>query len=278
MIVDSHVHVFPPRMIAARDELVGRDATFAEMYSDRSARMATAEELIVAMDGDGVDASVVMGIGWADPDLAKESNDYIAEAVARHSDRLVGFGSVNPAATGAVREAERCRDMGLRGIGELHSDTQGFDPSDEAVMVPLLELAHSSDMTVLLHCSEPVGHEYPGKGTVTPDKVVALAKIAGDARLILAHWGGGLPFYALMPEVARTLSNVYYDTAASPFLYDSKVFAIAISLVGVERILAASDFPLLPFARIRRQVEGTTLTEQERRAILGGNAARILGL
>ena len=96
MIVDSHVHIFPPRMIAARGELAALDATFAEMYSDPAARMATAEELVAAMDEDGVDVSVAMGIGWADPDLARESNEYIAEAAARHRGRVIGFGSVNP--------------------------------------------------------------------------------------------------------------------------------------------------------------------------------------
>ena len=49
-----------------------------------------------------------------------------------------------------------------------------------------------------------------------------------------AHWGGGLPFYALMPEVEDSLSNVYFDSAASPFLYDASVFPTVAGLVGRE--------------------------------------------
>ena len=51
--------------------------------------------------------------------------------------------------------------------------------------------------------------------------------------VIAAHWGGGLPFYALMPEVREALENVYFDTAASHLLYDATVYRRVIELVGV---------------------------------------------
>ena len=278
MIIDSHVHIFPPEMIARRRELAAADDTFSEMYSDPVARMATADELVASMDEDGVDVSVAMGIGWVDPDLARESNDYIAEAARCHSGRIVGFGSVNPASQGAVEEIDRCAGMGLRGIGELHPDTQGFDPSDSAVMTPLLEMLGRCEMALTVHCSEPVGHLYPGKGRTTPDKVAGLVAISGGVRLVLAHWGGGLPLYALMPEVRRSLSSVYFDTAASPFLYDRRIFEVVTSLVGPDRVLGASDYPLMRHSAIRKQVESTGLSESDRLAVLGGNAARALDL
>ena len=69
---------------------------------------------------------------------------------------------------------------------------------------------------------------------------MGLVAMASGVRLVLAHWGGGLPFYALMPEVAESLSDVYFDTAASPFLYDAKVFETAASIVGPGHIMAAT--------------------------------------
>ena len=54
-------------------------------------------------------------------------------------------------------------------------------------------------------------------------------------RLICAHWGGGLPFYELMPEVADALRNVYYDTAASLFLYRPAIFSAAVAAVGAKQ-------------------------------------------
>ena len=88
-------------------------------------------------------------------------------------------------------EAERCAAAGLRGIGELHPDTQGLDITDAADMGPLMALARSLNLPVLLHCSEPVGHSYPGKGKTTPDKVWRFIENFPDNIIICAHWGGG---------------------------------------------------------------------------------------
>ncbi|MDE2717770.1 MAG: amidohydrolase family protein [Chloroflexota bacterium] len=141
MIIDFHTHIFPPWLRPRREEYLKRDATFAELFASPKARMATAERLIRRMDEDGVDVSVVMGIGWTDIDLAHAANDYLIEAVAKYPDRLVGFAGVNPAwGTEAVQEARRCAEEGLRGIGELHPDTQGYDLGDLDTMAPLMEV------------------------------------------------------------------------------------------------------------------------------------------
>ena len=99
-----------------------------------------------------------------------------------------------------------------------------------------------------------------------------------DATIILARCGGGLPFYALMPEVARALENVYFDSAASPFLYSPQVFSTVASLVGAERILLGSDYGLLRPRRLIRQARESGLSAKDIAAILGGNAARLLSL
>ncbi|MDP6073123.1 MAG: hypothetical protein QGG34_16485, partial [SAR202 cluster bacterium] len=89
--VDFHTHVFPPSIAERRDHWLGRDTTFRELYSDPKAKLATAEDLIAAMDEDAIDRSVVMGIGWTDRDLAREANDYIIDAVRQYPERLAGF-------------------------------------------------------------------------------------------------------------------------------------------------------------------------------------------
>ena len=81
-----------------------------------------------------------------------------------------------------------------------------------------------------------------------------------------------------MPEVGAALENVYFDSAASPFLYRPAVYGAVADLVGVERILFASDYPLMPQSRPLAEVGGEPLPEAGRRAILGENAARLLGL
>ena len=74
-------------------------------------------------------------------------------------------------------------------------------------MNPALRLG----LPVVIHSSEPVGHSYPGKGNTPPDKLLAFINNFPNNKIICAHWGGGLPFYDLMPEVNENLKNVYVD-------------------------------------------------------------------
>ena len=127
----------------------------------------------------------------------------------------------------------------------------------------------------LIHTSEPVGHAYPGKGTVTPDMLEALIRAYPDNTFVFAHFGGGMPFYALMPEVAASLANVYFDSAAFTHLYRPEVFQTAVTACGVERILFASDYPACqPDAGAQEDEEGRPVEERrgrrarrERRAV-----------
>ena len=145
-------------------------------------------------------------------------------------------------------------------------------------MAPLMEIAERSRLPVLVHASEPVGHAYGGKGNTTPSLLWDFVQNFPANVIILAHWGGGLPFYSLMPEVGEALANVYYDSAASPFLYRPSVYATVAGIVGAERVLWASDFPLLDQQRSLDEFANQPLTDEEHRLIEGGNAARLLGL
>ena len=278
MIIDFHTHIFPPWLRPRREEYLKRDATFGELFASPKARMATAERLIRRMDEDGVDVSVVMGIGWTDIDLARAANNYLIEAVAKHPDRLVGFAGVNPAwGAKAVQEARRCSEEGFRGIGELHPDTQGYDLGDMDTMASLIEVVREHNLIVTSHSSEPVGHEYPGKGKTLPEVLWRFIQNFGDATIVCAHWGGGLPFYALMPEVADGLDHTYFDSAATTLLYDVRIFETVASAIGPERILMGSDYPLIRANKVIGQVESSTLSRSAKDMILGGNAARLLG-
>jgi predicted TIM-barrel fold metal-dependent hydrolase len=71
---------------------------------------------------------------------------------------------------------------------------------------------------------------------------------------------------------------VYYDTAAAPFLYDSRVYRAAKALGLCEKILFGSDFPLLPPSRYLSALEESGLCPEEKQLILGGNASKLLGI
>jgi predicted TIM-barrel fold metal-dependent hydrolase len=145
-------------------------------------------------------------------------------------------------------------------------------------MKTFVKLARRHHLVISAHSSEPVGHSYPGKGMATPGVLFNFIGSLDDLPVVCAHWGGGLPFYTLMPEVRTALENVYFDTAASPFLCREEVFPQVLNLVGMDRVLFGSDFPVMPASRLLAQIDSAGIPEESKQAVLSGNARRLLGL
>ena len=223
MRIDAHVKAFPDSVRQRRDDYLGRDLTFRSMYGKPETKLGSLGDLLQSMDRNGIDRACLVSIGWSAQEHCVEINDFILEAAVAHPERIVPFCVVNPlAGREAAREVERCAALGARGVGELHPDTQGFDLADRHALEPVMDAARAHGMPVLTHASEPVGHLYPGKGNQRPETLLTFATNFPGATIVMAHWGGGLPFYALMPEVREALADVYFDTAATPFLYDPR--------------------------------------------------------
>lgn len=279
MIIDFHTHIAPPDFKLRRKYLADNDATFADLFSNPKSKFITAEELVGSMDLNGIDVSVIMGMGWSDLGIAKEFNDYVIESIQKYPTRLFGFASINPVwGRESSQEIERCFKSGLVGVGELHPDSQFFDLGDNKIMDPIMEVVNSCNLIVNTHSSEPVGHSYPGKGKTRPESLWNFINSYPTAKIICSHWGGGLPFYSLMPEVNKTFSNVYFDTAASPFLYSSEVFEVVENLVGANKILFGSDYPLVSPSRIIDQLQESPLSSDQITTITSTNAMSLLKL
>ena len=278
MIIDFHTHVFPDEVRTNREEFLEREAWFGTLYADPRHKLASAEDVVASMEASGVDRTVVLGFPWRDGGLCREHNSYILDAVSRFPDKLIGFAIVQPLAAGDAKELDRCLSGGLMGLGEVGPDSQRYDIEAKWVLADSVEVLLQHDRPLLTHSSEPLGHDYPGKGTITPPRLLKLASNFPDLKIVLAHWGGGLPFYELMPEVRETLRNVYYDSAASTYLYNFDIFPVAAQLVGTERILWGTDFPLLSQDKFLKRVRSSGLSEEQLEAVLGGNAARLLRL
>ena len=282
MIVDVHTHVFPPRMIARRGRLVPLEPALGELYGEASAKMVNAEALLESMDAAGVDVSVACGFWWRDPALAEEHAAYLLDAAAASGGRIIPFVPLALGAGGvdatALSQLDRVAASGARGLGEVRPSTQAAALDD---VDALLGEAAGRGLPALVHASEEVGHAYRGKaGGYTPGALWRLLESQPRVRVIAAHWGGGLPFAALMPEVRAVIEagRLVFDTAATPYLYEPTVFARGIDLVGVEHVLWGSDFPLRSQRADRAAVEAALRSDEEREAVLGGNAARFLGL
>lgn len=279
MLIDFHTHLFPPHIRQHRERYCARDPWFGQLYSHPRAHMASAEDLITEMDSSGVDVSIAFSFGWSDPALIIETNSYIIDAMRRFPTRIYGMAVLLPT-TGdrAIHELERCAQAGMIGLGELMPHGQGYRLSDIPLLTPIMEVVRRYSLLVLSHCSEPVGHLYPGKGNVSLPDIVAFLTAFPDIRFIAAHWGGGLPFYTLMPEIQRITANVWYDTAATVYLYHHNIFPTVASLVGANRILFASDYGLLRQKRIIHHIQQSGLDAQSLEMILGRNAQQLLSL
>ena len=276
MIVDAHVHVLPPRLREQRAVIAGADPWFAVCH-DGDKVIATAAELLATMDAEGIERAVCFSWPFAGAELCREANEHLAEVQRANPDRILAFAILNPGAPDAAEELRRCAAAGLRGLGELNCDAQGFsldDPALDATVAASVEL----DLPWTLHCSEPLGHEYPGKGATTPDKVLRFAQRHPELQLICAHLGGGLPFYAHMPEIAEICRRLWFDTAAGPFLYAPSAYRTVIDLCGADRLLFGSDYPLLTPARYRAAFATAGLDDAEVATVMGGAAAALFRL
>ena len=279
MLIDSHCHIFPPDFITRQSELRAIDSTFSNLFPQNGYSFALVEELLESMAQNGIDKSIIMGMGWVNIDIARECNRYIAEIVSQYSGKLIGYCSVNPIwGNEAISEVQECYSLGLRGIGALHPDTQDFDITGLDIIEPLMAEARKLAMPIVVHCSEPVGHLYPGKGFTTPDKIFRFITNFSDNIIICAHLGGGLPLYGFMPEVLKSLKNVYFDTSATPYLYKSDIFPVIRDIIGVQKILFGSDYPLLEPSKVISHIASSEIGTQDLNKILGTNISDILGI
>jgi predicted TIM-barrel fold metal-dependent hydrolase len=288
-IVDAHVHLYPVE--------VDRDpAAWAEAQGERhwavlctrrrrSGRpvqtLPTVETLLAAMDAAGVQRAVLLGWYWEKPETCAWQNRYYADLIRRYPDRLSAFATLHPAVgLEAVREEiRRAKGEGLIGLGELSPHSQGYSVND-GVFGEALSLAGELALPVNLHVTDPDSRPFPGRVETPAADFLQLARTFRATTFILAHWGGLLP---LRDSAFAALTNVYYDTAASPLLYDASIWTRATAVLGADRVLFGSDFPLnlyhkldeLPgFVRLVQEAQGAGMGPK----VMGESAARLLGL
>lgn len=290
MRIDAHIHYTPPAEPGAAAELAAHEPYWAMLlapgsHGDRG--RASAERMLADMDRAGLDQVVLVGEYYQHHSACVARNTQAIALAQRFPERIIPFAIAQPlAGPQAHEELRRCVNAGMRGVGELNPYAQGFR-LDDPPFLAFVEECLRHKLPITLHVNEPVGRAYPGKTPTPLWDYHALALRYPELTLILAHWGGGLLFYELIPGVRRALRNVYYDTAASPLLYPTAdIFRTALTCVGAHKILYGSDYPLLLAPRTQTEpdfqpfldeIAALGLAPDEQDAILGGNIARILG-
>ncbi len=278
MIVDFHTHTFPEKIAAAAIAKMQMDCHSAAFTA------GTEAALRMSMQAAGIDLAVVLPVA-TNPLKLKSIND--ASLRANGQGGLICFGCVHPDAPDWDTEMRRIAQGGLQGV-KIHPVYQGVD-IDDPRYVRILSLAGELGLTVVMHAGNDIG--FPGVVRCSPEMTLRALRQTGPIRLVMAHMGGWRNWdeAAMLAE-----TGVYIDTAFSlgaitplddghyapeelPLLADD-AFVRLVRLFGAQRVLFGTDSPWTDQAAELAHVRALPLTDNELAAILGRNAAAILGL
>jgi aminocarboxymuconate-semialdehyde decarboxylase len=310
--VDFHAHLIDPEVYRETQAWsVFAQTTDAVRAAVVLAGLADIDERIAAMDTMGVgtqvlSSSLVHQCSYdAEPDealrLDAAMNETIARAVAAHPDRLLGLGSLPLQAPDlAVRELSRCmRDLGLSGV-TISTRVRDLEIGD-AAMRPFWEAAEALSAVVLIH---PAGNREPrfrkwqlwNSIGQSFEEAMAIASLFYEGildaypklKIVVSHGGGYMPYYlgriarnyAEKPATRANMSKppidylrmLHYDTC----VYDADTLADLVRVVGAERIVMGSDYPVgeKKPAEFVRDCAALDVPAQE--LVLSGNAERLL--
>lgn len=281
MIIDLHTHTFPDKIVRPTMEKLCA-ASHTRPFSD-----GTADGLRASMKRAGVDLSVVMPVATNPHQVA-----HVNEASARLNGQgagLMSFGCIHPDCETWREELERIAGMGFAGI-KLHPIYQGMD-IDDVRFVRILARAGELGLAVMTHAGKDIG--FPGQDNCTPEMLRRAVMGAGPVQLIAAHMGGwhnwdqvgeclaDLPTVAL--DTAYVLGLVrpepedYYSPQERVMLSDEQ-FVSMVRAFGARRIYFGTDSPWRGQKQELEHIRSLPLTQEEKTAILGGNAQKLLKL
>ena len=253
MIIDADTHISP----------TGEDA-----------RAITFEDLVRRMDRAEVDKALT----WLRPPYMREidaSNAYVYQATQRHPDRILGFGWADPRlGLDKARDAvKRCiDDYGFCGV-KLNGAQNSFYIDDPEISLPIIEEIAKTGKLLAFHVGADAFE------TTHPFRVAKIARMFPEVQILMVHMGGvghaDLTNAAI--EMAQECPNLTLIGSAV------RVVAIlkAIKTLGAQRVCFGSDTPFslmhVEVAKYNALLDGE-VTPDERRMIMAGNIARLMGL
>lgn len=262
-MIDFHIHSFPDQLaVRAIPSLSACGGGIKPTYDGKISSLKS------ALVKNGVDMGVVLNIA-TNPHQQKKVNDFAISLVG--DDTIVPFGSVHPDSPDALSELERLKAAGIKGV-KLHPDYQGFFV-DEKRLFPIYEKIAELGLITVFHAGVDIG--YPEPVHCTPQRLLSILDIFGDAPVVAAHFGGYLQWDDVLEELCGT--KVYFDTAFSAGKMPPQYARKIIEAHGTKRILLGSDMPWSTAQREARLIASLNLTSEETENILCNNAKRLLG-
>lgn len=283
MIVDFHTHAFPDKIAAASVDKL-QSAAHIRPFAD-----GTVSGLSASIRAAGIDYAVNLPVATS-PRQVAAINDAAAKINEKTDETgVLSFGCVHPEYSGYRAELARIADLKIPGI-KLHPPYQGAD-FDDIRYLRILDRAGELGLLALVHAGLDIG--LPDADRASPQMIRNAVLSVGPVKLICAHMGGWRQWDAVEELLPDT--GVYLDTSFSlgrivpngdgyPWkeaelpLMDPAQFLRIVRAFGADRILFGTDSPWGGHAEALRNLRGLPLADAERTAILGANAARLLGL
>ncbi len=266
MIIDFHTHAFPDKLAPKALPLLASKVAYAP-YGD-----GTVSNLIETMDRCGVDKSVICNIA-TNPKQQTNVNNFALETLSAHPDRLIPLGSVNPFSDCIREELDRLTAAGVRGI-KLHPDYMGVTV-DAPEFDPIFDRCTELGLFIIIHAGFDVCS--PHRIHANPDMILRRLERNPDVRLVAAHFGGNM----MWSEVERKLlgKNLWIDTSMGVLegLSEEQARRI-IDNHAPDKVLFGSDFPWCDPGLNVDYIRSLGFSGERTDAILGGNAAALLGL
>ncbi|MDR0530812.1 MAG: amidohydrolase family protein [Oscillospiraceae bacterium] len=261
MVIDFHTHCFSEK-IAAR-----AIPTLEQRSGMRAFFDGTPAGLLALMDRHGIDAAVVANIA-TNPRQQRAVNEFAVSLLAHP--RLIPFGSVHPGAPDAAQELRRLKEAGLKGV-KLHPDYQEFYVDDPRVF-PLYRTLAELGLVTLFHAGVDIG--LPSPVHCTPERLARALPEFGGAPVVAAHFGGYLQWREVLEHLCGR--DIYFDTSYCARKLPPAWARELLAAHPKERILFGTDLPWADPADELDFVRG--FGPEAAPGILGGNAARLLGL
>lgn len=221
------------------------------------------EKLIPLLDAAGISKAIIMSYTEA-PAVNPHALEYIAAAVARYPDRLIGFARMHPGyGDEAMRLFDRAiTELGMKGL-KLHPVGTLAHPGNEG-SVRLIRRAAEYGAPTLFHCGD--------ESLTTPLEIAEAARKVPEATIILGHMGGYFHVEDAI-QVAERYDNIILETSAVP--YPDKIRE-AVRRVGAERVVFGSDGPGCNPTLELEKVRQAKLSPGQERLVIGENIMRLL--
>ena len=272
-VFDVHHHV-GRAFDALGGELADGDAT-ADAAAD-FARIELAERMRIMDEGGVRQALVIPGHGYLRPDGVADTrkvNDEIAAYRNRTPDRFPAAAGIVEPAHGAASLAEIDRvagDLGLVGIS-FHTRFQGVS-MDSRWILRYLERMAELGLVPIVHAMDETPEE-------SLWKLASVARSMPGLRFLALDAFGSYEATRQCFHVADVAPNVVFDTSLSYNFDFIEDFAVRF---GADRVVFGTDLYSHPVGRrishLLPQIIESSLTDEDKAAILGGNARRLFGI